>query len=324
MVEFRRDIARALAVSPEPRLTVVRAGGLGDTLLVLPGIQCILAEYPRVRVTLIGSAWAERLLPLLSVELDVVRFDSAALTPLFAPRCPQDPSGCFAEADAVVLYTSDADDALTRNMQHLCGGPVVPWPVDPPDGVHAAAHFAHAFCAERPKSVDLPSPAVRADVVMQAWADQWLREVVPDQGDPIAVHPGSGGRRKCWPVEHLADVVKALNSPILLMEGPADTKPCDALAKLLAGRAPVALARGLSVPQAAALLAQCRLYVGNDSGLSHLAGALGVPSVVVFGPTDPRVWAPLGHAVCVVGPGQPGDAWPGSELVLAACRGLLA
>jgi ADP-heptose:LPS heptosyltransferase len=79
---------------------------------------------------------------------------------------------------------------------------------------------------------------------------------------------------------------------------------------------------GVSVPHLAAVLAESRGYFGNDSGVSHLAAALGVPTVAVFGPTDPAVWAPLGPEVSVVAPR--GDApWPTVDDVLIALRKLL-
>jgi heptosyltransferase III len=59
-------------------------------------------------------------------------------------------------------------------------------------------------------------------------------------------------------------------------------------------------AAGLSLPETAALLASARAWLGNDSGPSHLAALCGTPSTVLFGPTDPRVWRPLGERVRVI------------------------
>jgi heptosyltransferase-2 len=87
----------------------------------------------------------------------------------------------------------------------------------------------------------------------------------------------------------------------LLIEGPDDA---DVVAEVMGAwrgdhvkRAPLAVARGLGVGALAALLLRCAAYVGNDSGVAHLAGLLGLPTVSLFGPTDPAIWAPLGRAV---------------------------
>jgi heptosyltransferase-3 len=309
-MELRRDIAAALhGLGRPPRLTVVRAGGLGDTVLVLPALQTLRRLVPGAELNLVGSAWAERLRPLAALPFRVVRFDSPALTPLFGASPQGDPSGAFARADAVILYVPGAQDALVRNVRRLCRGPAITWPVDPPAGLHAAAHFAGAV-AKRPE-VRLPDLRVPAE--LRAWARGRLDELVGPGVRPPAVHPGSGGRRKCWPAERFAELIRGLGRRVVMLRGPADDAACDALSAL----APAVELAGLEVAQAGAVLAECGLYVGNDSGLTHLAAGLGVPTVAVFGPTDPSVWRPLGRRVRVVR----GEPWPGAGEVLAVCGG---
>ena len=304
-MRLRADIAGAAGRAA--RITVVRAGGLGDTVLVLPALQVLRQLVPDAELTLVGSAWAERLRPLVGFPLRLVRFDSAALTPLFGPSADADPSGAFAGADAVVVYTADEEDALLRNARRLCGGPVVAWPVDPPAGVHAAAHFAAAVAED----AEVPPPALRVPAELKAWARARLDEAFGPGVRPVAVHPGSGGRGKCWPAAEFARLLGALGRPAIMLRGPADDAACDALHALAA---PAELG-GLEVAQAGAVLAGCGLYVGNDSGVTHLAAGLGVPTVAVFGPTDPAVWRPLGPRVRVVR----GRPWPGYREVLTLC-----
>ena len=151
-----------------------------------------------------------------------------------------------------------------------------------------------------PGMLSVPDPA-------KAWGREWLETRGAACG-AVAVHPGSGGRRKCWPAERFAEVAAGLGRPVVLLEGPADAEACRAFRDRAASPLRVARAGGLSVPQAAALVAGCGLFLGNDSGMSHLAAALGVPTVAVFGPTDPAVWSPRGPVVRVVGGGRGG--WP--------------
>jgi ADP-heptose:LPS heptosyltransferase len=75
----------------------------------------------------------------------------------------------------------------------------------------------------------------------------------------------------------------------------------------------------VALPALAGLLAECRGYIGNDSGVTHLAGALGLPTIAVFGPTDPAVWAPPGMQVSVVAP-RTDAAWPTIDDVFAAAH----
>lgn len=321
-----------------PRLTVVRSGGLGDTLLVLPALQLLLEELPPVpslpagsvagavegpaEITLVGSVWAERLRPLIAFPLRVVRFDSPLLTPLFGASPGQDATGAFAGAHAVVIYTGGPDENLVRNARRCCHGPVITWPAEPSGAEHAALHLARAVTDPSLKPEELPFPSLHVPPDLQ----QCCRPPCggpasrfPESSAVIAVHPGSGGRRKCWPARHFARLIELMAAPILLIEGPADAEACQEVADLAPAGIGMTRADGLSVAQTATLLTRCRAYVGNDSGLSHLAAACGVPTVAVFGPTDPQVWAPRGPRVQVVQAQPPSScAWPPPEQVAAA------
>jgi heptosyltransferase-2 len=109
------------------------------------------------------------------------------------------------------------------------------------------------------------------------------------------LHPGSGSLRKNWPADRFAALVALVSRdrPWLLVEGPADAAPAAELA-----RVPRACrAQGLPPRILGALLSQAGAYVGNDSGVTHLAAAWGAPTLGLFGPTSPDVWAPLGPRV---------------------------
>jgi heptosyltransferase-2 len=114
----------------------------------------------------------------------------------------------------------------------------------------------------------------------------------------VALHPGSGGAVKRWPPESFAALGGILSSwglRPLLIEGPQDTEVCAAVSA--AASSPLPVARDLPLTVLSALLGRCAGYVGNDSGDSHLAGLMGTPTLALFGPTDPAIWAPLGPRV---------------------------
>ncbi|RUM87957.1 MAG: hypothetical protein DSZ24_04980 [Thermodesulfatator sp.] len=112
----------------------------------------------------------------------------------------------------------------------------------------------------------------------------------------LLVHPGSGGRRKCYPPERLLQALQGFSVlPVRVILGPAE----EDLAPLFR-EFPVCQSRTLA--QALQALSQAQAYLGNDSGLTHLAAALGVPVLALFGPTDPRLWAPFGGPVRVLYP----------------------
>jgi ADP-heptose:LPS heptosyltransferase len=117
----------------------------------------------------------------------------------------------------------------------------------------------------------------------------------------VVIHPGSGSAHKCVAPEILASIVVALQisgaTPVVL-EGPVDREPVEHLLRSCVN--PPIVLKGLDLLTVAGVLAQARLFVGQDSGVTHMAGLMGVRTVALFGPTDPARWAPRGAHVTVV------------------------
>ncbi len=127
----------------------------------------------------------------------------------------------------------------------------------------------------------------------------------------IAIHPGSGGKKKCWPLANYFELINKMNSqmryyfPIIL--GPAESHEMyERALGFISGRdLDGAIIRDAAIVDIASLLKRSSLYIGNDSGITHLASILGVPTVALFGPTDHEMWAPAGRHVRVVRSGYP-------------------
>ena len=138
-------------------------------------------------------------------------------------------------------------------------------------------------------------------------------------GNPgVAIHPGASGPRKRWPAPHFAEVGRSLardpNGRLLLLEGPLDSETVKEVRAGLAedsARWETVSIEDLS--RLAAVLSRCRLYIGNDSGITHLSAALGVRTIALFLDTAPRVWAPRGPRVEIL-------HRPGLEQVLSTIR----
>jgi ADP-heptose:LPS heptosyltransferase len=103
----------------------------------------------------------------------------------------------------------------------------------------------------------------------------------------VILHPGSGGAGKVWP--RFAELAQALPDATILLG------PCE---RPLPTGNPVI--ESLSLEAVAGHLRNCRVFVGNDSGITHIAAYWGTPTVALFGPTDPRIWGPLGRRVKVL------------------------
>ncbi len=229
-----------------------------------------------------GPAEARRLLPWEAARTAELFTDAGASAAL------RETLGGF---EAAVVFSRDAD--LARNIGAVVPRVVVHDPLPPAGSGHAAVWLAHPLsslgvpCDEGPPTL-APTHAERDQVAA-------LRRDLPDRF--LAVHPGSGSPSKNWPADRFARVLDALGvDSFLLIEGPADAEA----AGVLRTRGRAVTARGLAPRLLGAILAEAAAYVGNDSGVTHLAAAWGAPTVALFGPTDPEVWSPVGPRVTIV------------------------
>jgi ADP-heptose:LPS heptosyltransferase len=165
-------------------------------------------------------------------------------------------------------------------------------PSPPPGGPHASLWLAQALA---PLGID-----TRSEPFPLRFTDAERREAETHARSlPVgflALHPGSGSRTKNWPFDRFAEAARRLvgGRPWLLVLGPAEediAPPPDAVS-----------ARGLALRTLGAVLARAGLFLGNDSGVSHLAAAAGTRTLVLFGPTDPAQWSPVGRCVLALRP----------------------
>jgi ADP-heptose:LPS heptosyltransferase len=155
-------------------------------------------------------------------------------------------------------------------------------------------------------------PRIRLDETSLRHARSRLEAETQAGGRPVAIlHPGSGGQDKCWPVQNfikLAARLQAADRRVAFLMGPAELERFSRVeSDHLQAVAPTF--DGCSLREAAALIAASRLYVGNDSGMSHVAAALEIETATIFGPTDPVRWRPLGKHVTILRSPSPGT-WP--------------
>ena len=296
------------------RVLVVRAGALGDLLLLRRAIAALSAAGHEPWL-IAPDAGRALLGPGPSEVRDLVSWEGVEMAALLRGTLAESHLGSrLSTTDAAIVFSrsSDAIDAVrTRVPRVLTRDP------SPADG-HASLWLAEPT---RDLGAD-PSPTP-PDLVSTA---QELAEARPwvDRLGPgfLALHPGSGAPAKNWPAERFAELAKWLagERPWLLVEGPADE---EAAGPLRANPRAVT-ASGLPARVLGAILAQAGLYVGNDSGVTHLAAAFGAPTLALFGPTDPAVWSPVGRFVAVARSPDETMAGLAIEPVISAAGVLIA
>lgn len=304
----------------------MRGGALGDFILGLPALRALRQAFPRAHLELIAPG---AVLPLAASLVDLrtplERGESSAL--FGDPEAlPARVAQRFQELDLVVLWMVDRDGSLRRSFHRLGARRLLCSPALPQGSArHAADHLLDSLeplgIRRSTATLSDPPPLIHPSAEMSdAAAALWSRQGFGSRGPMMAVHPGSGGVWKTWPPERFARVVEQLRASgteVALIQGPADEASVQAVMAAMSGDRPPVVS-GLDVVELAALLARFAGYLGNDSGVTHLAAAMGVPTVALFGPTDPRVWAPLGPRVTVLRSGVPCS--PCSRETAVACR----
>lgn len=278
-------------------IVVLRGGALGDIVLALPVLHALREFYPHCLITLVAPypqailarQHADRLLDLNSARLVGLFKAEASLEDEFR-KCLR--------ADLVLSYLSDPDCLIQKKL----------------------AASADTKFLQGPFRLDLESrPAVEQlaqplrilgigsiDSVPRLTASPSTRAI-----NRLAIHPGSGSRNKNWPVGHwtaLLTEIMPIFDEVLLISGEVDTEIAEAIRPLIP-MTKLRLCANRSLWDLVTELSQATLFIGHDSGVTHVAAATGVATAALFGPTDPTIWAPNGDQVIVIK--SPDQTMPG-------------
>lgn len=234
-------------------------------------------------------------------------------------------AGHLASAGAVLSFLGEPGGPVHERLQRASRAPV--FSVDPrprqetlDNHRHITSQWADDLRAEGLALAGLLPPRVNP-------AGTSTPPPAPDAATAL-IHAGSGGAAKCWPVERYIELADRLSMPVAWMLGPAemerDARRFDAVRRRSALRGERLIVEE-DLAAASEAITLHRLYIGNDAGMTHVAAALGVPTLAVFGPTDPAVWRPLGEHVAAVRASTPGGlAALRVDTVLAAVASLTA
>jgi ADP-heptose:LPS heptosyltransferase len=283
----------------------IRAGALGDTIVALPAIAA-LAALP-ARVELVGTSPYIELARAAGLAAATHSIDRARFRALFDAGADDAELVEFLEGFDLVVAWSRIP-ALAATLGEL-GVDLLQADPLPPPAVHASDHL---FRALAPLGIRGPAPYPRLRVEERPRLPSLDRRFV-------AIHPSSGSVDKNWPSEHFESLARRSverGLDVVWIQGEADREVVAPLARAVSG----SVAGELPIRELAGLLCECALFVGNDSGVSHLAAAVGAPTLTLFRSTEPAQWAPRGPRVQVVRAGASAEAvWGFATDLMASC-----
>ena len=311
-----------MAAAPVGRLLVVRQQNqMGDMVCALPALGALRRAYPRARLTFVAAPLCEELLrdhpdidELLVFRQREMWHPGRLLGFVRRLRRPRPDLAVvmttvsFSTTSALLAWASGArwrvgasslpfGSQLSRAIYHL------ELPLGP-EGVHEVEHNLAPLRAMG-IAAPLQGPRLEPQPAALARARAFLERQLPGAGGPLLfVHAGAGKRPNVWPPERFASVIEALGrerrARAVLVEGPSaiDAEATAGVHAALGSAAPVWRA---PLGDALGMMALADIALCNDTGLAHVAAAVGIPTIVVFGPTDVQRWKPWGdhvRAVC--------------------------
>jgi ADP-heptose:LPS heptosyltransferase len=279
------------------KLLIFHQGALGDFVLTFPALIRLKKHFTPI------DAVCKPQLGELAKGLGLIdnwfSQDAARFASFFSDSIDPDVKNLLNTYEEIILFSFSKNLAQSINqIRHRPVHRISPRPKIT-DNIHVAVHLLKnlARCGLIAEDNDLNTPEQPSFYMQQ--------EVFynTSHSRKVLLHPGAGSKKKIWPITNFLQVEGLLISdghkPEYII-GPADRFLRDAL------RMPGARQRVVHTPEnIAALIALMKTaggYIGNDSGVSHLAAYLGLPTVAVFGPSDPEMWRPVGPAVCILSP----------------------
>ncbi len=286
-------------------ILALHPGAFGDIILSLPALRLLKEHFAGCRLTLAANVDYLAVVPATCSDRSL-SLSALPLQRLYGSLpLPDSDLRLWKSYDKILSWTGHADSWFASNLKAIHRDALVAtWRPGPGESRHVARIFIDSVSSWIRPPVDLSPVEIRPADPEVDFASRWLSvHGCPAGVRMIAVQAGGGSASKRWPVGCFLETARQLlqnrAARLLVVEGPAETGLGGTLAMALPASS-VVIASCLPLDRLAAILSLCQAYLGNDSGISHLAAALGLPCVVIFGPTAPDQWAPLGPRVTVL------------------------
>ena len=280
------------------RILFIRGGAVGDFILTMPAIRLVRETLPETEIEILGYPSIAELAVATGLADRVRSIEDARLATFFAPGAKLDPDWCayLAGFDVVVSYLYDPDGYFAGNLKVAGVETLVACPFRPVEDapfVPAALQFAKPleqlalFLDDAALSLDYPATPVLASLPAEK------------AGPLIALHPGSGSPKKNWSFEAWVEVLTGLHAGnqkthFLITSGEAEESVIAQFCALLdESPLPYTHLSGHRLVDLGAIYRQVDYFLGHDSGVSHLAASAGAAGLLLFGPTNPKIWAPV-------------------------------
>jgi heptosyltransferase-2 len=307
-------------VSEVKKILIRATNWVGDAIMAIPALRAVRARFPETHIAILARPYVADVYRHQEIADELIAYDVKGIHAGFSGR----------ERLAGELRARHFDVALL--LQNAFDAAWLAWRAKIPRRIGYARDGRSLLLTDAipvPKLGEIPAHEQfyylellrRAKLLTQLTGEKFIRLAVPpelaaaaeqklatagarEKTLRIAVGAGASyGSAKCWPPERFATTLNHLQThtdgDVVLLGTPAEAAVTDAIAALLQ-RAPINLTGQTIISELPALLSRCQVFLGNDSGAMHVAAAVGLPVVAVFGPTDPHGTAPVTPRATIV------------------------
>jgi len=275
------------------KILVIRGGAIGDFILTFPVLSALRQQFPETHLEVLGYPHIADLAVAGGLVQRARSIEAQPLAAFFARGGNLSSELCeyFGSFDIIISYLYDPDEIFRANVAGCSKAQFIIGPHRPDETLKL--HATKVFL----------KPLERLAIFE---ADECPRLSLPPcvaSSNPLAIHPGSGSERKNWPVTKWAELIETLlaemDHPILVVGGEADASRVQFLARTIP-KERLEIAENLRLVDLAVRLQNCAGFIGHDSGISHLAAAVGLRGLVLWGETIEEIWRPASPKVKVI------------------------
>lgn len=285
--------------NPYRNIVTLRGGAIGDFVLTLPALRALRAHFPKAHIRLVGYPRVTALALEADLVDEALSIEQADVASLFAaePAFSAEWKEMLGSCDLAVSYLHDPDGLVRRNLaaagvgRVLACSPMVTMS-------HATEHLMRPL-----KALGIPvnEQAVPSLNLQETTLALGVAGLSRFGGDVVMLHPGSGSPSKNWPIDRFLELAHRLHGEGLFQPVFATGEAEGLVNQSIRSSGTFSpMLRQESLVDLAGVLSSSRAYVGNDSGITHLAAAIGIPVVALFGPTEAAKWAPRGKHVRII------------------------
>lgn len=289
------------------KILVLRGGAIGDFIVTVPALQTLRNHWYDSTLELVCKDQISELAKVTGIAEHTISLDSAEIAQLYSPLFDEKSkiADYIKSFDIIVCYLYDPDKVLQNNLMRIIGNhsnkkgrPHIIF--HSPVGIicHATEHFLEPL---KTLGIALTQDSAIPHLKLPRTVLEKSQKRMQKFGKNIlTIHPGSGSQRKNWHFKNFVELAKRISDknivPVFIF-GEAEQELFSMSCSMLQS---FGVLNESSLVEVAGFIAVSIVYVGNDSGITHLASALGVPTLALFGHTEPNIWGPRGKDVTII------------------------